>query len=220
MPEYKAVIFDLDGTLLNTLDDLCSALNHTMLKFGFPERTLEETRRFVGNGVDRLIELATPDGRNNPHFRDVVNEYRTYYAAHSEIKTKPYDGVCELIDKLQSDGIETAVVSNKMHEATVTLCKKYFPAVKNVCGEREADGIRRKPYPDMVLSVVKTLGLELSDCVYVGDSEVDIMTAKNAGMDCISVLWGFRDRDYLAKLGASRFAADVDGLYALITEKR
>lgn len=219
MPKYKAVIFDLDGTLLDTLDDLMDALNHTMQKFGFPDRTRAETRKFVGNGVDRLIELAIPDGRNNPHYADAVREYRTFYAAHSELKTKPYDGVCELIRKLISERIGTAVVSNKIHEATVTLCKKYFPDIKNVCGERESEGIRRKPYPDTVFSVVKSLGFEPSECVYVGDSEVDILTAENAGMDCISVLWGFRDQDYLIEQGGKIFAANADELYNIINCK-
>lgn len=216
MSKYKAVIFDLDGTLLDTLDDLWDAVNHTMLLFGFPKRTRDEVRSFVGNGVDRLIELCVPDGRNNPRFTDAVAEYRRYYAEHSEIKTRLYSGTGELIDRLILNGCICVVVSNKMHEATVTLCRKYFPAVNNAYGERESDGIRRKPYPDMVIKAMNDIGVKPSECVYIGDSEVDIETARNSDIDCISVLWGFRDRELLESSGAACFAENTDELYRLI----
>ncbi len=218
MKKYKAAIFDLDGTLLNTLEDLRDAVNHTMDKFGFERRSHEEVRAFVGSGVTKLIELCVPNGQENPDFSGIVEEYRKFYAANSEIKTKPYDGITELISLLHDSGIKVAVVSNKMHEATVTLCKKYFPEISSVYGEREADGIRRKPYPDMLFTAVENLGENIGDCVFVGDSEVDVITAKNAGIDCISVLWGFRDRDFLKAEGASVFAENARELFDLITE--
>ncbi len=216
MVKYKAAIFDLDGTLLDTLDDLWDAVNYTMELYGFPKRTREEVRTFVGNGVNRLIELCVPGGCENVKYAEAVETYRNYYAANSEIKTKPYDGVLLLIHKLIEDGIMTAVVSNKMHEATVTLCRKYFPEITTVCGERESEGIRRKPYPDTVIKAVHDLGAEISECVYIGDSEVDIKTAENAGMDCISVLWGFRDEEYLRKMGGKTFVKNTQELYHLI----
>lgn len=219
MNKYEAVIFDLDGTLLDTLDDLWDSVNHTMDMFGFPRRTREEVRTFVGNGVDRLIELCVPNGRKNKDFLAAVAEYRKHYGENSEIKTKPYSGIEELISRLIAEGIEVAVVSNKMHLATVTLCKKYFPKIKNVYGEREAEGIRRKPYPDMLFSAAESIGKELCDCVYVGDSEVDVITAKNAGMDCISVLWGFRDEKCLMENGARIFAKNTDELFGIIVGK-
>ncbi|MBO5256374.1 MAG: HAD family hydrolase [Clostridia bacterium] len=215
---YKAAIFDLDGTLLDTLDDLWDAVNHTMDVYGFPRRTRNEVRAFVGNGVERLIALSVPDGLENPKFPEAVTSYRAYYAANSEHKTAPYDGVIDLIRTLIADGIAVSVVSNKPHGSTVTLCAKYFPEISVVCGEREAEGIRRKPYPDTVFKAVQDLGLDVNDCVYIGDSEVDIKTARNAGMDCISVLWGFRDEDELREAGGTVFVRTADELYDAIVK--
>lgn len=217
---YKSVLFDLDGTLLDTLDDLADAVNHTMDVYGFPRRTRDEVRAFVGNGVERLIELSLglPDAHSHPEFAGIVADYRTYYAANSEHKTAPYPGVIALIRRLLDDGIAVSVVSNKPHAATVTLCRKYFPEITVVFGEREADGIRRKPYPDTVFKAVEALGLEVSDCVYIGDSEVDIKTAANAGMDCISVLWGFRDEDELRREGGTVFVRTAEELYDAIVK--
>ena len=217
----KAAIFDLDGTLLDTLDDLWDAVNHTMDAHGFPRRTRDEVRAFVGNGVERPIELSLgiPDAQNHPDFAGIVADYRAYYAANSEHKTAPYPGVCDLIRRLLADGIAVSVVSNKPHGATVTLCAKYFPDVTMVCGEREAEGIRRKPWPDTVFKAVDDLGLTPADCVYIGDSEVDILTAKNAGMDCISVLWGFRDEDELREAGGTTFVRTAEELYRELRTK-
>ena len=218
--KYKAAIFDLDGTLLDTLDDLHDIVNHTMDHFGFPRRTREEVRTFVGNGVDKLIELSVPNGLENPLYGDAIRECRRYYAANSEgKKTKPYDGIPELLTRLSEYGVKLSVVSNKMHPATVRLCEKYFPMVDHAYGERESAGVRRKPHPDMVYISARELGTELSECVYIGDSEVDVVTSKNAGVDCISVLWGFRDRAFLEKCGADVFAENADELFAMIVEK-
>ena len=218
--KYKAAIFDLDGTLLDTLDDLCDAVNHTMDVYGFPRRTRNEVRTFVGNGVERLIELSLgiPDASAHPQFAGITADYRAYYAANSEHKTAPYDGVTGLIRRLLAEGIAVSVVSNKPHGATVTLCAKYFPEIAVVCGEREAEGIRRKPYPDTVFKAVGELGFNVTDCVYIGDSEVDIRTAANAGMDCISVLWGFRDEEELREAGGSVFVGSADELYDAIVK--
>lgn len=217
--KYKAAIFDLDGTLLNTLEDLWSAVNHTMDKYGYPHRTIQEVRSFVGNGVDRLIMLCLPNGSDDKYFEDAKLEYRRYYAEHSEEKTRPYDGIIDMIDSLENYGIKTAVVSNKIHIATVDLCKKYFPNIKNVCGERESEGIRRKPNPDMVIESARLLGVSLKDTVYIGDSEVDIETSRRAEVDCISVLWGFRDRDYLESVGGKVFAEKPADIIRIICEK-
>lgn len=211
--KYKAAIFDLDGTLLNTIDDLTDAVNHTMEKFGFDTYTVAQVRKYVGNGVSQLIARCIPDGENNPKFADTLEEYRRYYSLNSEIKTKPYDGIIELINKLNDSGVSLAVVSNKIHEASVTLCRKYFPQIKTVNGERESEGVRRKPYPDMVLKTIEQLGIAPEECVYIGDSEVDIETADNVGINCISVLWGFRDRNYLEQKGGRFFVTDADELY-------
>ncbi len=216
MKRYKAVIFDLDGTLLDTLEDLHAAVNYTMGLFGYPSRSLEEVRRFVGNGVEKLIELSLPGGADDPHRDEAVREYRNYYNAHSSVHTKPYEGIAVLLKKLTNSGIPTAVASNKPHAATVRLCEDMFPSVKVACGERESEGIRRKPSPDMVLWAARQLGFSPEECVYVGDSEVDVITAKNAGMDCITVLWGFRDREELEAEGATVFCSSAEELEHVI----
>jgi len=216
--KYKAAVFDLDGTLLDTLGDLTDALNAAMDHYGYPRRTVGEVRSFVGNGVERLIALSLPDGADTPDFEEITAYYRAYYAAHSEIKTGPYPGVINLIDRLENAGIRTAVVSNKPHGSTVRLCAKYFPGISVVGGEREAEGVRRKPWPDMVLCAVESMGLTPEECVYIGDSEVDVLTAKNAGMDCITVLWGFRDREDLEREGASCFAQTADEVFDRIAD--
>ncbi len=198
MKKYKAVLFDLDGTLLDTLDDLTDAVNATMRAFGYPEHTREAVRSYVGNGVGRLMELTLPGGAADENFDAATAFYRRTYAAHSEDKTRPYDGIAACVRKLAAHGIKMAVVSNKPDETTVRLSAKWFPEIDAAAGENEAAGIRRKPAPDMVWQAMDRLGVTPEETVYVGDSEVDIETAKNAGLACISVLWGFRDREALA----------------------
>ena len=217
---YKAVLFDMDGTLLDTLDDLWNAVNATMRLFGYPERTRDEVRQFVGNGVTRLLELALPGGASDPRFDEAVAAYRAYYAAHSEEKTGPYPGVEALVKRLTEEGIACAVVSNKPDVTTKLLSRRFFPEIAVAAGENEAAGIRRKPAPDMVFAAVRQLGASLSDCVYVGDSEVDLYTARAAGMDVISVLWGFRDREQLEREGAERFARTPEELYRLVVSPK
>ena len=214
--KYKTVIFDLDGTLLDTLDDLHNAVNHTMDVYGYPHRTREEVRSFVGNGVDKLIELCLPNGAEDKKLTAAIAEYRRYYSENAQIKTKPYDGVIEVIDSLLERGVNVAIVSNKIHKSTVELCKKYFPRIEYVFGERESEGIRRKPHPDMVINAAETIGTPVSECVYVGDSEVDVETSANARMDCILVLWGFRDKDFLLERGGKTFARTAEELLDII----
>lgn len=200
----KAVIFDLDGTLLNTLDDLADSTNYALSKFGYPTRTIEEVRQFVGNGVAKLIERAIPEGKNNPNFEKCLAIFKENYAQNMYNKTAPYNGIIEMLSNLKSKGIKIAVVSNKFDLAVKELCKKYFEEfIDFAAGENEAQGIRKKPAPDTVISVLNEFNFASEDAVYVGDSDVDIMTAKNSKMSCISVTWGFRDEKFLLENGAT-----------------
>lgn len=200
----KAVIFDLDGTLLNTLDDLADSTNYALSKFGYPTRTIDEVRQFVGNGVAKLIERAIPEGKNNPNFEKCLSIFKENYAQNMYNKTAPYNGIIEMLSNLKSKGIKIAVVSNKFDLAVKELCKKYFEGfIDFAAGENEAQGIKKKPAPDTVLSVLNEFNFAPEDAVYVGDSDVDIMTAKNSKMPCISVTWGFRDEKFLLENGAT-----------------
>lgn len=200
----KAVIFDLDGTLLNTLDDLADSTNYALAKFGYPTRTIEEVRQFVGNGVAKLIERAIPEGKNNPNFEKCLSIFKENYAQNMYNKTAPYNGIIEMLSNLKSKGIKIAVVSNKFDLAVKELCKKYFEGfIDFAAGENEAQGIKKKPAPDTVISVLNEFNFAPKDAVYVGDSDVDIMTAKNSKMPCISVTWGFRDKKFLLENGAT-----------------
>lgn len=199
---YDTIIFDLDGTLLDTLDDLWDSCNHALVFAGLPERTRDEVRRFVGNGIVRLMEQAVPNGRENPAFETALQENQSWYRTHNRIKTAPYAGVVELIQELSARGYALAVVSNKPDTSVKPLVKEYFGEwIPVAIGERPT--VRRKPAPDTVLQALHELGKEKSSAVYVGDSEVDIATAKNAGLDCISVTWGFRSREELDAAGAT-----------------
>ena len=199
MNRYKTMIFDMDGTLLNTLDDIADSVNHIMRVYGFPERTLDEVRCFVGNGARRLMELVIPGGDSHPQFDQIRREYEAYYQAHCQIKTAPYQGILETLEKLKEKGIKMAIVSNKGDGAVKELADQYFgDSVSAAQGVRE--GIRRKPAPDAVLEALKYLDSTPQEAIYVGDSEVDYKTASNAGMDCVLVSWGFRSREQLQQL--------------------
>ena len=201
---YKTYIFDLDGTLLNTLGDLAASTNYALRQYGMPEHTIDDVRRFVGNGVGKLIERAIPEGLANPQYEDVLATFRKHYMLHLLDTTAPYPGIESLLHSLRSHGCNVAVVSNKFYNATVELCRHFFAdTVEVAIGERE--NIRRKPAPDTVFEAMRQLGVSGEDTVYVGDSDVDVATARNSGIPCISVLWGFRDRDFLIEHGATTF---------------
>lgn len=205
MKTYDTVIFDLDGTLLNTLEDLKESVNHALGNAGMPLRTLEEVRCFVGNGVKRLMELAVPEGVENPAFEAAFADFKAYYSAHCNDTTSPYPHIMELLGELKRRGYKTAIVSNKYYDAVQELKTLYFEEVIEVAiGEKE--GIRRKPAPDTVTEALKALGSSRESAVYVGDSEVDIATAQNAHMDCIAVTWGFRTKEEQKKAGGRIFA--------------
>ncbi len=207
----RIIIFDLDGTLLNTLEDLADSTNFALKTLGYPERSVEEVRNFVGNGVAKLIERAIPDGVENPDFEKCLNLFKENYSKNMYNKTAPYSGIIDMLKILKNKGCKIAVVSNKFDIAVKELCKKYFSDLIDIAvGENEANGIKKKPAPDTVLSVVEQLCANIDDCVYVGDSEVDIMTAKNSGMPCISVLWGFKDREFLLEHNACIFVETPD----------
>ena len=200
---YEAVIFDLDGTLLDTLDDLWDSVNAALEKYGLPLRTREEVRWFVGNGIAKLIERATGEVEKEV-YEGVLAEFKRHYAEHCEDKTKPYEGSMPLLSLLKEKGIKTAVVSNKADFALKKLAQSYFDGLLlEAVGENEAAGIRKKPAPDSVLAVMQSMGVGTRSTVYIGDSEVDLQTAKNAGVDCIAVTWGFRDRAFLIERGAT-----------------
>lgn len=218
MNSYSTYIFDLDGTLLDTIGDLAASVNYALRTHGMPEHSLDDVRRFVGNGVRKLMERAIPDGADNPRFDETFATFRQYYMAHSLDTTRPYEGIPETLATLKARGCHLAVVSNKMMAATQALCHHFFPdTIEVAIGEDEAAGIRRKPAPDTVFAALKTLGVGKEDAAYVGDSDVDIQTARNAGLPCISVLWGFRDRDFLISHGAQTFITHPAEL--LTTEK-
>ena len=211
--KIKAVIFDLDGTLLDTLTDLYLSVNATMEHFGYPSHSKEDVCRFVGNGVAMLIERALPNGKDNTDFDAALGYFKEYYAEHMYDNTAAYKGINDCLDTLKRGGLKLAVVSNKFDLAVKELCNRYFSDhIEVAIGENEAANIKKKPAPDTVIEALNALGITKSEAVYVGDSDVDVHTAKNAGMPCISVLWGFRDRDFLVREGADIFAYDPQEL--------
>ena len=208
---YDTVIFDLDGTLLDTLDDLAAAINAALNTCGFPQRTREEVRAFVGNGVVKLVDRAVPAGTASPEKEKVLKIFKEYYSVHSRDLTRPYPGIPELVEELEKYGIRMAIVSNKFQTAVEELNTCYFrERIPVASGENEAAGIRKKPAPDMVFSALKQLGSEPAHALYIGDSEVDVETAAAAGMDCLLVSWGFRERALLEAFGPV-FLADEPG---------
>lgn len=212
---YKTVIFDLDGTLLDTLDDLTASVNVALQRHGLPPRSRDEVRRFVGNGVRLLMERAVPGGRDHPDFERIYQDFREDYGLHCNDRTKPYPGILELLGRLKEQGYGLAIVSNKADFAVNTLREIYFNGLIDVAiGERET--IRKKPAPDTVLAALKKLGAGSDTAVYVGDSEVDLETAANVPMDEIAVTWGFRGEELLKEKGAVKMASDVRELEALL----
>lgn len=201
--KYKAVIFDLDGTLLNTIEDLKNATNHALTAFGYPARTTEEMKHFAGRGVRYMVAQALPGGEDNPQFEDVFNCFRPYYEAHCMDLTAPYPGIGDLLARLRQAGCKTAVVTNKIQSAADELIHDLFPDIPLVVGDSPA--VKRKPAPDGVWLALEKLGVDRADAAYVGDSNIDYETAKNAALPCLSVLWGFRTREELVACGADTF---------------
>lgn len=201
MKKYDTVIFDLDGTLMDTLEDLANAVNEILRRNGYPARTIGEVRRIVGNGLRQTLTLCLPEGTKEQVVDELLPDFASYYQEHCQEKTKPYDGIMDVLKTLHERGFRLAIVSNKRDEAVKTLNRECFQEyVKVAIGENESAGIRKKPAPDTVYQALQELGSKKEKAVYVGDSEVDRATAENAGLPCISVAWGFRDREELEKL--------------------
>ena len=210
----KAVIFDLDGTLLNTLGDLASSVNFALRECGYPERTVEEVRSFIGNGVIMLMRRSVPKGTNEADEKACFEKFRAYYLEHMEDTTAPYDGVNELIEKLSARGIKTAVVSNKLDAGVKGLCEKYFPGLTCAFGVNNES--ERKPAPANVFKALSKLKVEKSEALYVGDSEVDVQTAQNAGLEMVGVTWGYRSRETLVSSGANHIVEKPEKLLDLV----
>ncbi len=212
----NTVIFDLDGTLLNTLEDLKDSTNFALEKFGYPSRNIEEVRKFVGNGVRKLIERAIPNGKENPDCESCLKVFKEHYKKNMYNKTAPYKGILELLKELKSRGIKTAVVSNKFDLAVKELCKRYFDGLIEIA-IGESENVRKKPAPDSVLKAIQELKSERKSCIYIGDSDVDVQTAKNSGLKCIGVTWGFRDRELLESEGADFIVNHPSEIVEIIT---
>ena len=193
---HNTIIFDLDGTLLDTLDDLTTAVNYALRKHYLPKRSKDEVRQFLGNGMERLIELSVPKGKKTKNFKTILQDFKAYYLVNAITKTAPYPGIMDMLNTLKQKGFKLAIVSNKGYQAVSFLREYFFNETIDVAiGEKE--GIRKKPFPDTVYEALNVLNEEKQNAYYVGDSEVDILTAKNAGMQCLSVSWGFRTKEEL-----------------------
>lgn len=215
--KYDLVIFDMDGTILDTLEDLSDSVNHALMQHGYPVHTIDEIRGFVGNGIRKLLERSVPHGTNEQKISETHKLFTAYYTQHCTDKTKPYEGVTELLEHLHSVGIKTAVVSNKADYAVQRLCEQYFSGLFDAAAGEQMPVYPKKPAPEMVNMIIDKLGAEKNRTVYVGDSDVDIMTAANAGIDMIAVDWGFRDRDFLIENGAGTIVSDVGTLKNIIS---
>ena len=206
------ILFDLDGTLLDTLGDLTEATNYALGQFGFPGRSMEQVRRAVGNGAENQLRKSLPEGTPEETVQNILALYKPYYTQHCQIKTKPYDGILETLEALKGK-YPIAIVSNKPDSAVKALCSEYFPGIYAL---GEIPGCPRKPAADMVYKAMEAIGADR--CVYVGDSEVDVLTAKNAGVPCVAVLWGFRDREDLEQAGECILCRTPEELNMILEE--
>ena len=214
---YRLAVFDMDGTILDTLQDITNSINHALEKNGYPVRTIEEVKSFVGNGLMKLVERAVPPGTSDEKKKKVYDDLIPYYLAHGTDNTKPYKGITDLLKKLRAAGVKCSVVSNKADPAVQILVLKFFDGMFDMAlGEKP--GVRKKPDPDMTENVLDALGVGKEDAVYIGDSDVDIMTARNSGLDEILVDWGFRSREFLEEHGAKRIVSSTEEIYKIITE--
>lgn len=215
--KYDLIIFDMDGTILNTLEDLKNSLNYVLQQAGYQTRTLEEVRTFVGNGIRKTIERALPSDIEEEKVDELFSLFMDYYAIHNTDNTKPYNGVIELLKELKHLGYKTAVVSNKQNSAVKSLCKKFFTGLFDVeVGEKE--NIAKKPEPDEVNEVLKILNIDRKKSIYIGDSEVDIQTAQNSKMKSIIVDWGFRNRKFLYEHGAEVIVSNPSEILDIINK--
>lgn len=215
--KYKLIIFDLDGTVLDTLDDLCDSVNYALRLHSMPERTLDEVRRFVGNGIGKLIERSVPSGCSERETSSVLKDFTEYYRVHCNDKTHPYDGIEKLLENLAFSGIPCAVLSNKSDSAVKVLCDIHFKdKFSHVQGE--IAGLGKKPCPDGFLVIFDRFGVKKENVLYIGDSEVDVESAENVGIDMIAVDWGFRSAETLKATGAKRIAHSVSELEKMIME--
>ena len=210
--KYKAIIWDLDGTLLNTLEDLMNSVNYALTNHGMPHITLEQTRRFVGNGVGKLVERAVPQGTDKSEELQILSEFKEHYEVHSMDNTKPYEGMVELLRELKKEGYKLAIVSNKIQSAVAELAEIYFPGLIDVA-MGETPETPKKPAPDMIYKALELLGVTEDEAVFLGDSDVDVATGINSGLNMITVLWGFRDRDELVEAGAKIFVEKAEEIW-------
>lgn len=213
--KYKAVIFDMDGTILNTLEDLKNATNYSLRQFGMPERSLEEVRMFVGNGIRKLVERAVPAGTPKEKIDQILDVFLEYYEIHSADNTSPYPGILELVEKLKKSGIKTAVSTNKADVPAQELGREYFNGIFDLIVGQQ-DGLKVKPAPDSVNKILSILDIQKKDAIYIGDSDVDVQTAKNSGLDFIGVSWGFRGREFLEKNGAKNIVDNANEILDLV----
>ena len=216
---YKLIIFDLDGTILNTLEDLADSTNYALVMNGFSKRTIEEVRTFVGNGIGKLIERAVPAGTDAEVVNKVLADFTEYYGKHCADKTRPYDGILELIKSLLEQKYRIAIVSNKFDMAVKELNDMYFEGLFPVAiGASET--VAKKPEPDAVFEAIKQLRTSREYAIYVGDSDVDVMTAKNSGLPFVGVTWGFRDEALLRKMGAKHLIHEPKQLFEFLVQRK
>ena len=216
MHKITTIIFDMDGTVLNTLDDLTDSVNYVFSKFGLPARSRDEYRQFFGNGIGYAMKCAAPEGTPDSLIEEMIPVFKEYYDIHCLDKTSPYEGIIDLMKELRDRGYKLAIVSNKIDSAVKELNERFFSEYVSVAiGERP--GVSRKPAPDTVFAALAELGSSTDEAIYIGDSEVDLMTAKNSNLPCIAVLWGFRDKEFLIKNGASAFAKTPEDIISYLT---
>lgn len=215
---YNTVIFDLDGTLLNTLEDLTDSVNYAMEAFGYPVKTIEQVRKAVGNGIAKLIYRCVPEGTPEADTEHCIEKFREYYVQHMQDKTGPYDGILPMLARLKEAGMKMAIVSNKFDAGVKELRDEFFADYIEVAIGESPD-VKAKPAPDCVFKALSELGAKAEEAIYVGDSDVDVYTAKNAGLFCVGVTWGFRDRELLQEKGANHIIDSPDALIEFLLEQ-